>query len=192
MKSLQEYKELMCGKTIVERLIVNSKIREKNINKGAFSVYFPDWDKNNCEPIYDKIVKTVKFPTKNKYVIFLDHYRYNKYHFADIGDMLGNIAMNFGDYEDFNPNKDIVYSSNDYKDVLEYYFTNLLNIDLPPKDNDLLDEWVSKWDDKFVREPYADNLTKLGEIYNGIISVDEYDVDLNDPNCLIGIMKEYL
>ena len=102
---------------------------------------------------------------KSTYVIYNDFYRFNLPHLADTGDFLINMCWNQDDYEDFNPKKDILYASDNLKDILEWYF-KYLKIDEFPRNEDDLDEWEQKY--SYNNFKINDDIRVLGEFYLGI------------------------
>lgn len=151
---------------LVEKLKIN-----KDINNSP-EMYDGEWVKVNIPVVdYDVIHsnqtwKTLELPIST-YVIFKDMYRAGLPHLADTGDFINSMCYAQDDYEDFNPKKDILYASNDLKDILEWYF-NYLGIDELPKDEDDLDEWEDKYYDNPTKHRIIDDLRVLGEFYLGI------------------------
>lgn len=152
---------------LIEKLKIN-----KDINNSSSKMYGIEWVKVNI-PVADYDVihsnqtwKTLEMP-KSTYVIFNDMYRDGLPHLADTGDFITSMCYAQDDYEDFNPKKDILYASNDLKEILKWYF-NYLGIDELPKDEDDLDEWEDKYYDNTIKHRINDNLHILGEFYLGI------------------------
>lgn len=154
---------------LIEKLKIN-----KDVNNASSKMYGIDWVKTDI-PVCDwdnevihksKVWKTLEMP-KSTYVIFNDMYRDGHPHLADTGDFFSAICFAQDDYEDFNPKKDILYASNDLKEILEWYF-NYLGIDEFPKDEDDLNDWEDKYYDNTLKHRINDNLHVLGEFYLGI------------------------
>ena len=147
-------------------------IEKLKINKYTGSdKYGIEWVKADipvCDN-YDQIIykskvwRTLEMP-KSTYVIFNDFYRFKRPHLADTGEFLVNMCWNQDDYEDFNPKKDILYSSDDLKDILEWYFKYLKIDELPNVDD--LDEWEEKYSNKNFK--INDSIRVLAEFYLGI------------------------
>lgn len=148
-------------------------IEKLKINKYTSSdKYGIEWVKTDipvCDS-YDQIIyqskvwRTLEMP-KSTYVIYNDFYRFNRPHLADTGDFLINMCWSQDDYEDFNPKKDILYASDNLKDILEWYF-NYLKIDEFPRNEDDLDEWEQKY--SYNNFKINDDIRILGEFYLGI------------------------
>lgn len=111
-----------------------------------------------------KVWRTLEMP-KSTYVIYNDFYRFNLPHLADTGDFLINMCWNQDDYEDFNPKKDILYASDNLKEILKWYF-KYLKIDEFPRNEDDLDEWEQKY--SYNNFKINDDIRVLGEFYLGI------------------------
>ena len=107
--------------------------------------------------------RTLKLP-KAKYIVFLDKYRSDHPHFADLEDFIMQLCWCQDDYEGFNPDKDILFASNDLHKTLEFIF-DYLNIDYPDEDN--LDEWSDEYDTRDIRLQIEDNISVLGQLYVG-------------------------
>ena len=153
-------------------LFLIEKLKINKDTKPQYSGDDIDWVKVNIPKCnsYDGVVnmketwKTFELP-KSTYIIFKDMYRGHYPHFADTGDLLGHFCYNQDDYEDFNPKKDILYASNDLRDIMQWYF-KYLEIDELPKDEDDIDAWADKYED--TERKMNDNLAVLGKIYLGV------------------------
>lgn len=62
-----------------------------------------------------------------KYFVYQDNYR-NAPHIASFNDMVMTISMFNDAYEDFTPDKIILYASNDEVDVVKWALKNILNM----------------------------------------------------------------
>lgn len=115
MKSLKDY-------ILLEKLVINKDIANK---KETINIQIPKV-KNDCIPSDEnwEIWKTIKLP-KKKFVVYNDSYRSNKMHFADLGDLIGEFIFFQNDYEDWNPDKEILFASDDLNEILEWYFKKL-------------------------------------------------------------------
>lgn len=164
-------------------------IEKLKINKYTSSdKYGIEWVKTDI-PVCDsdeqiiyksKVWRTLEMP-KSTYVIYNDFYRFNLPHLADTGDFFVNMCWNQDDYEDFNPKKDILYASDNLKDILEWYF-NYLKIDEFPRNEDDLDEWEQKY--SYNNFKINDDIRILGEFYLGIDNYyddcEEYSFDKDE------------
>lgn len=149
-------------------------IEKLKINKytGSDKYGIIEWVKTDIPVCYSdeqiiyksKVWRTLEMP-KSTYVIYNDFYRFNRPHLADTGDFLINMCWSQDDYEDFNPKKDILYASDNLKDILEWYF-NYLKIDEFPRNEDDLDEWEQKY--SYNNFKINDDIRVLGEFYLGI------------------------
>ena len=158
---------------LLERLKLTSKTKlpktgySSDWNCTTETVEMPQGDSEDYKVYQNKKWKTMTLPLAT-YVIFKDKYRGDRPHFADLGDMLCNIYVSFSDYEQFNPDKDILYASDDLKDILEWYFKYCGATDLPTRKN--LYDWVEKWEDTLKGNHYEgmlDNPQVMAEVYVG-------------------------
>lgn len=153
---------------LIEKLKIN-KYTSSYISSDKYGVDWVITDIPVCDSdeqiIYkSKVWRTLEMP-KSTYVIFNDFYRLNRPHLADTGEFLIHMCWNQDDYEDFNPKKDILYASDNLKDILEWYF-KYLKIDELPRNEDDLDEWAAKYDN--INFKINDDIHILGEFYLGI------------------------
>ena len=76
------------------------------------------------------------------------------------------------DYENFDFKKDILYSSNDIKDIVEWYFINIFKMDKKdfPDNYEDIDDWYDyiTHDSSINKKSGLDNLYVLGEFYMGL------------------------
>lgn len=148
MKSLKEtlIDNLLSGKQITEKLKLDKHTKhkenprlEKNEeltrdnehiqgSKKTIDFNLPKVDHENSELVN---WKKITIPNKT-YFVFKDYYRSKFIHLAAMDDMLFNISYNSHDYEDFDPSKDILYSSNDEMEIvtwmLDYMGIKLSNL----------------------------------------------------------------
>ena len=110
MKSLKEY-------LIAEKLKIN-----KDVKTELMSVPIPKCDEDGSWSVSDsnKIWKTIKVPFK-KYVIFIDRYRFEHAHFAVLSDFLCQLTGFQNDYEDYTPDKYVLYASDELDDIFKWY-----------------------------------------------------------------------
>lgn len=153
---------------LIEKLKIN-KYTSSYIISDKYGVDWVITDIPVCDSdeqiIYQsKVWRTLEMP-KSTYVIFNDFYRFNRPHLADTGEFLIHMCWNQDDYEDFNPKKDILYASDNLKEILEWYF-NYLGIKEFPKDEDDLYEWEEKYSNNNFK--IHDDIRVLGEFYLGI------------------------
>ena len=150
------------NKFLLEKLIIN-----KDIKAGVQQtelVKLPVCDLVDYIAYLNKTWKELELPTTS-YIIYKDKYRGNMPHFSTIDDFICSICYFNDDYEDFNPSKDILYASDNLKEILKWYFNYIGIKELPTKDN--IDEWVSKYENAFLNKS-NDNGQVLAKIYCGI------------------------
>lgn len=175
---------------------ISDKLVTEAISGETFKIDLPDrnaWDNGDKTHIW----KTFEFPLK-KYVIYKDMYHNDCIHFATLDDMVRNISLFSDDFEDFDPKKDILYASDNFKDAIDWYMKKL-NIDFAKlsskfPDRDDLEEEIdvrlkrcadSAWffaeygdgnnEDSYLTDTYADvDLKKIKKDPNKWIS------DMND------------
>lgn len=162
---------------------INSYLLEKlHINKNVKTFKPKPLPKTDLSNIYiNKAWREFEFP-EARYVVYKDYYRGANLHFADIEDMIIGIMFSESDFENFDPKKDIVFYSNDLKDILNKYFDYFKLSKIPSNVNDL-DEWVEENEDKF--DGY-DNLSRLGEFY---FKLDKYYENYPEVNDITDIEK---
>lgn len=175
MKSLQEYISIKSGKQLFEKMVYNSKTA--NLSKDEVDIDIPYIDM--AEEKYEKnnIVGTITVPNK-KYYVYSDAYRFNRPHIDSSVDALCQIATFWGDYEGFNPNKDILFSADTLKEVIEWVMKKF-NMYIPKSDDD--DE-RAKFNESYElanrstrRNFILDSEDFLFNAYFGHDSLDEYD-----------------
>lgn len=154
------------NKFLLEKLVItnNSKVIKKQLDYPSEIVKIPVCDYENNIVYKNTIWKELELPTST-YIIYKDKYRGDKPHFTTIDDFIMSICFFEDDYEDFNPSKDILYTSNDLKDILKLYFNYIGIKELPNENN--IDEWESKYENAFLNKS-NDNGHVMGEIYSGI------------------------
>jgi hypothetical protein len=115
----------MCRQDILNQYI-NEKLQlNKNIKVNQdYELDVPRVPDGDTSEISDDTWKIVNIP-KAKYIIYIDKYRRRKYHFGSLGDFISQLIFFQDDYEDFNPDKDIVYYGNDLEDVFNWYVDKL-------------------------------------------------------------------
>ena len=114
MKSLYEY-------FIQEKLKIDKDVKETDMSKVTINIpKKDDYDKPT-----DETWRSIEIPYK-KWVIFIDCYHRNNYHFACLSDFLYNFFWCQDDYEDFNPTKDILYASDSLDDAFDWYTDKLI------------------------------------------------------------------
>lgn len=179
---------------LIEKLKINSNSRKYQMKYDydidevdKFEITLPKVDDPFDEKIdYSKKWKTFELP-KHNLLIVKDKYRNDHPHLVDICDLIASMIALEDDYENFNIKDDIIYSGDNIKEIVEYYFVKILGIDKNdlPKDPDDIDSWTNHYDDK-VRYKMCDNLYSLAEFYLGMDSfyddVDKNkDINFNDP-----------
>lgn len=116
------------------------------------------------------------------------------------------MAWQQDDYEDFDIKNDIIYASDDIDDILEYYITNIMELDLPSKkyDEQEKQKFVEKWYDRKQMnssrtKPY-DNPEVIYDFYVGqdtdYLTIngesDINDINLNNQNVLVKSLVKYM
>ena len=167
MKSLTEY-------LLQERLKIDDKIYPK---QDKVTVTIPKVERGDDRPNFDKEWKTFTFPNK-KYVIYKDCYKGNFLHFANLGDMILRMLFVQGDYENFNPSKDIVYCSDKFDDAIDWYFKKLgLNMkELKQISTQISKDALEDEIDDNIGERTADSVRSFFvPIVLGEFNLDDYD-----------------
>ena len=113
MKSLREY-------LIAEKLKINKDVKADFIKSRIPKLDDGDWD--SAEE--GKLWKTIEIPFK-KFVIFIDRYRFDFAHFAALSDFMVTFTEFQNDYEDYTPEKIILYASDDLYDIFHWYLNYL-------------------------------------------------------------------
>ena len=187
MKDITNYiqENLLTGKKVLEKFqITKDSVLIKKENPFDFKL-----TKTIGKPVADnddKLLpvnkwKKIKIPSE-KYVVYRDLYRVNKWHLATTYDMLINMGYNSMDFEDFNPKNDILLASDDIQDIIEAYIkmifekynydsvSNLdMALDLLKDENaaDKFDKWIEKCCGKHYLLKIHDNFIALHHIYHG-------------------------
>lgn len=152
MKSLREY-------LIAEKLKINKDVKAELVSvpiPKCENGYLGDIDVNN-------IWKTIKVPFK-KYVIFIDNYRFKYAHFSVLSDFICQITGFQNDYEDYTPDKYILYASDDLDDIFNWYAKYL---DIEGLDNK--DEIRKK-----VKNKTIDNINFLLDMLSGNLEESDF------------------
>lgn len=172
MKNISNYiNECLTGKHLFEKL---------KVGRNSFQGYnIPYFYENDIYP--KKIVGVIDLPNPgHKYYVYRDKYRFNAPHLAALDDMLMSITQFWSDFEDFDPTKDILYSSNDIKDVVKWYLTEFKKLPLPNKKmrgEDYENKYKGKIDLSVSNQGYTyDRPSILIDFYFG------YDVLPEDKN----------
>lgn len=84
------------------------------------NIKIPRSNREESELYLNELWKEWEIPV-GKYIIFKDPYRGDHAHFASFGDFLGNIIWCNEDFEDYNPEKDILFASNDIEETIQWY-----------------------------------------------------------------------
>lgn len=178
-------KDLTCyinEKLVISKSLKNNKFITINIPK----IDEPDeiWDNiRNNELKKKPIWKTWQIPT-GEFVVFNDFYRNGSVHLAYIADFLFQVCMGEIDYEDFNPQKDILYSSDDQSDIMHWYIEEYLDLPYPDKDDEY-EEWIRKFDSSNFnkRKNCIDNLDALFKFATKLDLIDygQPTFNISDP-----------
>lgn len=185
MKTLKEslQDELLCGKHLFEKL----KIRKsKKIN-------IPTTDIENSTISTENVWKSFEMP-EGKYVIYTDMYKGNYPHIATVDDMVAQMMFWQDDFEDFNFNDDILYSSDDEKDIIKWYCKNHLKCELPDANKyETVDDWENSFDKNTNNTGSIDSNEFLYNVYNGKCEIDglEFD-DIFDIESIADYMSDFI
>ena len=114
MKSLYEY-------LIQEKLRLDQNVKETDMS--VVSINVPKKDDND-KPM-DSEWRQFELPHK-KFIIYIDGYHWNNYHFACLQDFLYNLYEFQDDFEDFDPEKIILYASDDLDEAFNWYENKLI------------------------------------------------------------------
>lgn len=163
MKKLSNY--------IVEKLNVKNISTKQNRNKISVEIpKFPAGEDNNWDGSWNEL----EVPDA-KYFVYKDNY-HGLPHVASFFDMVKMISMFNDEYEDFTPDKIILYSSNDEVDVVKWALKNILKMD--DKDINIQDEdeWVTNFDNKRKHpgDKIYDSAYFLYNILQGNDHIDPY------------------
>ena len=91
------------------------------------------------------------------------------------------MCFNQIDYEDFDVTKDILFASNDLKEIAHWYLTSFLSLPEPdPKQFADGDEYLDFCEHKIKRKNYYDNISVLFDFINGQNDLEAFDVNLPD------------
>lgn len=129
--------EIICGKQIIEKLKISKNNRNNNYDTVSVDIPVPNTG---------KLWKTLELP-KHKYIIYNDKYRGDLPHIAMVDDFICQAMLLQDDFEDFNPMEDILFSSDDKREIMKYMIKNILKVDMP-KQNEEFFEWEERIDDK--------------------------------------------
>lgn len=161
---------------IIERLKINKNtgLNTESDKVPSFVISIP---KVEDDTVYmNEIWKKLELP-QSKFIVFNDKYRGDKPHFADTEDFIMQLCCCQEDYEDFNPDKDILFSSNDLQETLEWIF-DYLGIDYYP-DEDSFEDWENEFDSNKYSHKILDNISILGRLYTGEDSYYKYTNEIN-------------
>ena len=169
MKTLRDY-------IILEKLKLNKDIVATN---GKIKIPVVTEDTTVKQ---DEIWETIEIPD-GEWVIFRDQYRSNKLHFAEVVDFLTQVAICQEDYEDYNPDKVIVYSSDDFEDAFDWYCKK---IGIPSNFKNLSkEELVDKFENIVL--PCCDT----EDFFIGVLSGEMIEDDFYDSRCNIDLKDIY-
>ena len=105
-----------------------------------------------------KVWREIEIPFK-KFVVFIDTYRGNKPHFAALSDFLVSFTQFQEDYEDYTPDKIILYASDNLYEIFNWYL-NYLNI---KKVTDISSKYSSTADSEFFFEEIFNKTWKAND-----------------------------
>lgn len=166
----------------------------KNISTGETSEYI-SIDMPDCEDFcvnFKKIIKTIKFPRK-RFFIYHDYYRGKMAHLGSLEELVVNMCLNQVDFEDFDITKDILFASNDLKEIAHWYLTSFLSLPEPdPKMFDDGDEYLKFCERKIKQKKYYDNISVLFDFINNNVEIDAIDIKLSDAKIKEKLKDELL
>jgi hypothetical protein len=174
-------KELISGKKLFE------KLKLKNIKSDTIDLDIPKFEFGEMsDEVYN-----ITLPNK-KYFIYKDYYRSKRAHLASIDDMCVNFSMFFSDFEDFDPQKDILFASDDYKEIAEWYIKNVFNYKLPSS-KDKWDDWYSNLDERKAKYKYHDSEYFIFHLLFDEEKIDQYynDKEQFNSKTLKEIIQQY-
>ena len=176
MKSLQEYISIKSGKQLFEKMLHTSKTA--NLRKDEVDIDIPFIDMTEEKYEENNIVGTITVPNK-KYYVYLDAYRWKRPHIDSSVDALCQIATFWSDYEGFNPDKDILFSTDTLKEVIEWVMKKF-NMYIPKSDDDeereKFNESYEKAENSMHRQKFIlDSEDFLFNAYFGYDALEEYD-----------------
>lgn len=155
MISLHEY-------ILQEKLHLNNDIKSDSF----IDIDFPKVDDGELK---EEIWKTFTLPN-TKYVIYKDYYHFELLHFAQLADMCSMIGLQQSDFEDFDPNKDIVFYSDDFTEAFKWYINKIgLDYDALIKlgDRQKIYDKIVKFYDSKKKKPNADNTDFIADVLSG-------------------------
>lgn len=100
-----------------EKLHINKKLRSNNILEIPIP-YVESGDYVVEDP--NNIWKTLEIPANN-YIICKDKYRHDLIMFTTLTNLLESILQLEDDYEDWDINNDVLYSSDDLEETIDWY-----------------------------------------------------------------------
>lgn len=163
MKTLKEtlQDELLCGKHLFEKLKI---YKSKNNSKNIINIPTVDFDNNTIST--KNVWKSFEMP-EGKYVIYTDMYRMNYPYIATVDDMVGQMMFWQDDFEDFNFDDDILYYSDDEKDIIKWYCENHLKCDLPDSNKyKTLNDWEKSFNTNTNNKRSIDSTEFIYNVYN--------------------------
>lgn len=172
MKTLKDY-------ILQEKLHLNKDLKVDEY----VTVDIPKIDENSSKAI-DEVWKSFEIPNK-KFVVFSDYYRNKSYHLAETVDMLLSIWWGEEDFEDFDPKKDILLSSDDLKEITEQYL-DLIGFKIDMNDYKGLDETETRIEmeddlqdqnNKVKKHNFSDCFEFFINVLTGKWTNDTYDTD---------------
>ena len=161
MKSLKEY-------LISEKLKLNSNSKNEDFVKVSIPLKGANWDFAEENGIW----KEVDIPFK-KFVIFKDRYRFDHLHFAILSDFLCQLTQFQSDYEDYTPEKYILYADDDMYKVFEWYANE---VGVKASDN-----FDSEAIEQKLKKISADNPEWFHEMFEKNYSEDDFAWMGNEP-----------
>lgn len=184
MKTLKESleQEIICGKHLFEKL----KIRKsKNI------INIPTVNDNTIST--KNVWKSFEMP-EGKYVIYTDMYKMNYPHIATVDDMVAQMMFWQDDYEDFNFDDNILYSSDEPKDIIEWYCENHLKCDLPDANKyKTLGDWEKSFNENTNNTGSVDSIEFLYNVYNGKYEIDGLEFkNIFDIESIADYMSDFI
>ena len=113
--------------------------------------------------------------------------------FSSLEELVINMCINQDDFEDLDITKDILFASNDLKEIAHWYLTSFLSLPEPdPKMFDDGDEYLKFCERKIKQKKYYDNISVLFDFINNNVEIDAIDIKLSDAKIKEKLKDEML
>ena len=161
------------NKYLIERLHITKNSTAQSVS-GYEEIEIPKFDTDGWSLVPNESWRKIKIPDA-LYVVYKDMYRNSLVHFADMQDFIASVIMFQDDYENYDFNKDILFASNDLKEILDWYFNYLGISDRPVKGDEY--DWASE-NDKPFNDKTCDDPEVIARAY---IGTDKYYPRFDKP-----------